>query len=359
MVLDEEPFYELPHEEPLHEHQQWWEPYIDCTLDDVLQQNFDPTERKLPVIILQVRKNNNKLLSTYQSRDSGKTKTSQYAPFHSSYDRLFLFGYRNSPNGRCFAIIRNSSATSKKLCATFTSDSTIVGATGYLLEPRYCNRNLTQDSNLPLLEVEEPFIQHQVLQHLSIPLQVDSMAPGETFFFQLVGVKLTLQTPYMCNSDCGGSQCDRLFLPATANQCGCFSIKTSSIITLQGMAIVKDNNNNELLKVNHRSWTFTKLCVAVTTDATLNSYKQQNLRPLRHHIRDLIQYVNNNDGWNICGWARRGAVHDVSDLKDGVKTRISEDIAAEDVSPHIVSIVPYRNTEEFLNVLGNMKHVVH
>jgi len=111
---------------------------------------------------------------------------------------------------------------------------------------------LMQHSNLSLLQVEEPFIEYLFLQHLSIPVQVDSMAQGETFFFQLVGVQLTLQTPYMYNSYCGGSECDQLFLPATLNQCGCFSIETSSRITLQGMAIIQDQNNNELLKVNHQ-----------------------------------------------------------------------------------------------------------
>jgi hypothetical protein len=69
---------------------------------------------------------------------------------------------------------------------------------------------LMQHSNLSLLQVEEPFIEYLFLQHLSIPVQVDSMAQGETFFFQLVGVQLTLQTPYMYNSYCGGSKCDQL-----------------------------------------------------------------------------------------------------------------------------------------------------
>jgi hypothetical protein len=119
---------------------------IDITINDVLQDNYNPDDKKIPCIILQVKKNETKLLSIYQ-QGKGQKSGSNAAATTSHYDRLVLFGFHESTSGGCFAMIFQSLEASSAFFKCFNGVSILkmVGATGYLLEPCYYRRTLTQD----------------------------------------------------------------------------------------------------------------------------------------------------------------------------------------------------------------------
>jgi hypothetical protein len=52
--------------------QPYWHDYVDITINDVLKDNYNPDDKKIPCIILQVKKNENKLLSIYQHKKLGR-----------------------------------------------------------------------------------------------------------------------------------------------------------------------------------------------------------------------------------------------------------------------------------------------
>jgi hypothetical protein len=57
---------------------------------------------------------------------------------------------------------------------------------------------------------------------------------------------------------------------------------------------------------------------------------------LRSHVSKLVKHVNSHDGWTIVGWTRTGTVKDASEEGN----RDAEDIAAEDVKPHVTYLFP-------------------
>jgi hypothetical protein len=329
--------------------QPYWHDYVDITINDVLKDNYNPDDKKIPCIILQVKKNENKLLSIYQQGKGQKTG-SNAAATTSHYDRLVLFGFRDSTSGGCFAMIFQSSEASSAFFKRFNgvSISKMVGATGYLLEPRYYRKTLTQDSNLPLFETKKAFESFQFENAVPVPLIVDNLTPGDTLFFQLVGVRVLLESVCVQMSKCSGVQCDRLLLPATCTHCCCFQQKVAnSVITLNAVVIAQNLDTDEvILKSEFQSWAFTNLCMIITHDSALSSYTEHNERPMRVQIGEVIRYVNQHGGWDITGWARKGKVLDASDQTEGVRNRLSEDIASDHVNPHIVNLVPHNNTQE-------------
>lgn len=57
---------------------------------------------------------------------------------------------------------------------------------------------------------------------------------------------------------------------------------------------------------------------------------------IRAHVKLLVDLVNDRHGWTVVGWVRTGKVKDANE--EGNREAI--DIAAEDVSPHIVYLQP-------------------
>jgi hypothetical protein len=77
---------------------------------------------------------------------------------------------------------------------------------------------------------------------------------------------------------------------------------------------------------------------------------------MRISIKASVQYVNDNGGWNICGWARRGAVIDAADVREG-NTR-GEEVASEHINPHIISLKPTNTNEAFIRSTQNRRYVI-
>jgi hypothetical protein len=322
--------------------------FHDVSLTEVMTPNFNPDYKRLPCIILQVKKNESKLLSVYQqgrarSFFSGTTQSS------SNYDRLILFGYRSSSIGKCFATLYHSSEASKAFFENFQGLNKLVGVSGYFLEPRFDGKTLTQDSNLPLIDSELSFYPFQFEENIHVPLLPTNMPVGETQFFQLIGVRVLAESLTVHTSKCSGVQCDRLLLPTSSSHCCCFQQKggvsnppfvLSATIIAQNMEV-----DEELLKVKFQSWSFTKLCLVISNDMALSCYSKGNLFQFRAAVSQLIHFVNQNGGWDICGWGRRGKIIDAADQSDAGRHRASEDIASDHVNPHIINMVPHNTTE--------------
>ena len=59
-------------------------------------------------------------------------------------------------------------------------------------------------------------------------------------------------------------------------------------------------------------------------------------RVLRASVSKLVKFVNDRHGWTIVGWVRTGTVKDANEEGN----RDAEDIAAEDVRPHVTYLYP-------------------
>jgi hypothetical protein len=323
----------------------WWEHYATISIDDVMVEDQVTQYKKLRCIILSMKKNEMKLLSIYsRSRGAG---ASNFMPSTTSYDRMFLFGCLGSRIGKCFVVICETSRKSVEFLRKIPGGNAIVGQTGFLMEPLYDGRYLTQNSNLPVFDVADPFVPVLFTAEFPCPLNFE-MPMGETKFFNLYGVKVKFENARMMSANCTGIACDRLFLLGKATVCGCFQNKTKPALTLQGLVTVEGDRDFSLKQIKYRSWTLTELCLVVSVDAEVEQFSEENIFPFRTSISESINFINENGGWDICGWARKGVVVDASDQREGSAVRGSEEIGSDTVNPHIIKMVPHNTSTEVL-----------
>ena len=82
------------------------------------------------------------------------------------------------------------------------------------------------------------------------------------------------------------------------------------------------------------SWRFTRLClknIGMTT--SLDDLKEKTPN-IRDSLRRIVEYVNENGGFDIVGWVRCGTQTDAS------ATGEETDISARGQSPHITCLWP-------------------
>ena len=80
--------------------------------------------------------------------------------------------------------------------------------------------------------------------------------------------------------------------------------------------------------------------------------------PFQASISESTNFINENGGWDICGWARKGVVVDLSDQREGSVARGSEEIGSDTVNPHIIKMVPHNTSAEVLVGIGERRYQI-
>jgi len=197
----------------------------------------------------------------------------------------------------------------------------------------------------------------------SVPLERPDA--GETKYFAYHGCKeLVIGGSIVDNSSCGGRFCDRQIpagsTPGTVVACGCFHRRDKyKIVSEHSLRIPCTANVNEHKWVTvsyFRSLRFDELLFQDGSQRIFDSIELGDPianRVLRNHVSRLVKLVNDRHGWTIVGWVRTGLVKDVNEEGN----RDAEDIAAEDVRPHVTYLYPTdpsdvdpNKTEDYKNV---------
>ena len=313
IIEDEHPQYE----------DDWIGRYEIVGLTSVLQPNFRCQYKRLPVVVLNIKKSTDKLVSLFNNVKKQKIQT---------YDRIILFGWVGSNKGLCFAVIFTESAAAKFFFEDI-KNSTYIGRAGYLLEPEFDGQFLTSDKKLPILLVTSKFyVDNLIIPNVNINPNI--IGPGETAFFSYQHKHVDVETCKIVNACCTGVQCDR-----QSSMCSCFNVKSTAMnsLALSGNVYIDDH------KTKFQSFSFMNMLVSINADHSADSFQGNTLIQMRSRIETIKNYVNANGGWTVIGWMRKGVVYDHSDLVDGKAVKQSEMIESDDVSPHIVRIEPTSN----------------
>ena len=171
---------------------------------------------------------------------------------------------------------------------------------------------------------------------------------GETKYFAYHGCKdLVIGQTKLQKSACGGRFCDRQITAGSAPggvvPCGCFHrtdrhmLVTEHLLEIPCEASV--SGNKRTLINNFRSLRFDEILFErssrrVFEDIELGDHIANTV--LRTRFFKLVDHVNRRHGWTIVGWVRTGKVKDASEEGN----RDAEDIAAEDVRPHVTYLYP-------------------
>ena len=321
----------------------WWkEEFVNVLLDEIMDENFEHQNYRISAIILNVKANNSKrTVNTYFSKKE-KGGTNAFSS-EITYDRIFVLGCLGTDT--CFSVISRSNKQSAMLLGGFIDDhkrKPCVGHPIVILEPIYTERTLGKDNNLPIFDVKRPF---EPYDFPKIPEQKYEV-PRESITKYFILHKMSIQVNFasMQKSSCTSYLCDKQVLRGQDKNCCCFFNSGTSPLVLEAVVKVFDpESENEMIisTPDFRSWNFSNLVIDGLNNvtATLDDFGKQNEKLMRNSIKGIVDYVNENDGWTVIGWLRRGTQVDAS--SKGIKTT-EDEITAESVHPHIIKLFPTR-----------------
>lgn len=263
-----------------------------------------------------------------------------------SYDRLIICGCLADPS-TCFAIVWNTSNEFKR--AIRNLEGIVIGSVIYIGEPEKSNGLL--GSTMPIIiprwplvpikprKSEDLFTEMLPATRFHIP---DGAGEHRHFVFHnvaiaVIGYKLVLETV-----SCSGRFCDRS-QPLVANvSCGCHTINTTRFPVV-GECIVKiglpteaakEAGEEEAVVRNFRSLRTTEVFFEnhESIGALDNQVIEKRTMEFRKKIDTIVDYINQDGGWTIAGWFKKGESQDASTAEAKVDST--------EVTLHLSLLVP-------------------
>ncbi len=327
----------------------FWHHYTEVSFEDLSDPNHRITSTKLTCVLLQIKKHENKQTSKYSIyQNKGKGQSYFSNTLSVSYDRMFLFGlvYKR---GFCIALLSQTVTASSFLVAKLNQNTSSIGSTIVILEPKYEEKSLGKNSVLPIIATSRHLFYTNVTEPFPSPYDLN-LSIGQTRYFMLYQVSISLEGLIIINADCKGVQCDRLLQQGKDSKCGCFHSKLLSPLTVQTIVVVEEPPGQIAFSSDFQSYKLTQLLLTTTLESSLSEFEDENLENVRATVNNTVTHVNNHGGWNICGWMRLGSVIDAADVKAG------EEVASDTVNPHIISLTPSNTTAEFCMELTLLRY---
>jgi|GEM_PF-4253392 len=316
------------------------EPSMDVTLSDVMDSSYVSDDRWLTAVLLNVKKNETARAVSLYSRGSA----SSFGNTDAKYDRIMLLGCLAT--GTCFIVLNTSATKSAALLKKMGQKYMCIGQIIAVLEPKFDGKTLGKNDSLPMIEVKKPFVPYTLSK---IPQQpfLPPEEPG-TRFFLLQKAKIMVSGAMMLKGNCGGFLCDSQNVSHREKGCGCcvYTKGHPAYVVQMDVKVFDTNGVVEVFSMlNYSSWCFTNMVINNITQASkLEDFSDENERKMRQCIKHVVEFVNHNGGWNLCGWMRRGIQIDAGERDK----RVSEEVTAENISPHIVMLRPTSVTTEYV-----------
>ena len=212
----------------------------------------------------------------------------------------------------------------------------LIGRFVIIYEPFNKNGNCLQElpviqSNYPCLPLKSTYISQVPTIAYREPM------PGIWYYFRYKGKKLEFKSAQIVTRTsqkppaCSGVICDRQDPLVKSSGCGCFFVNKSDSIVLQ----VKIKMNEIPIRNEFRSLRLTR--ATVSSLATLSKMSSEDIlcyahKELRDAVKSLCNYINQNGGFTIVGYALRSQQKDASDQ--------NRKIEAEQPNIHLAYVYP-------------------
>lgn len=190
-----------------------------------------------------------------------------------------------------------------------------------IVNPSTVKTFMGENGAIPLLNTAQPIhsVKTDVLPVQRYPIE----AQGNMHAFKLRGVKIQLNNLQVGSVSCGGNMCDALMMHENGiaqDKCACYSIsereaKICLVCDLKISYKREDGGRSYFMISNHTSKQFTRLFMVgfkipvgvIPDNITSNEAARE---ALQMSVLDILELGNNNGGWNISGWTKRGLIVD-------------------------------------------------
>jgi hypothetical protein len=229
-----------------------------------------------------------------------------------TYRRMFTFADYENPNGGTFVLFEKNIDDQKRNEGNLPFGSPIhVGGVYAFIEPSIEASYLGPMMSIitssyplyPLRPVVLPTVPYK-------PAQVNT-----TRYFTLKNVRIKIDGAVIVRTNCTGRQCDRRDVKSTAD-CGCshYDRNAGKSHVVQCDVVAEHPSLASPIKMtNWSSLHFTEECVCdkrLPSDINMNSFPL--IMTYRKSINDMVDYVNDNGGFDTVWWHRQGLQKDAS-----------------------------------------------
>lgn len=274
------------------------------------------------------------------------TKTSQYNSvkkvlLNRTYHRYFLCAdARNPPH--CFGLVTTTMAQTHQLVSN-VADESFVGLSFYLVEPNITTSKMgkylpvltCEDDALIPLKPEDSSVDKA--SHIELPSGLE-----ETYYFELKNRKIKMsriKSPH--DVSCTGVQCDR---QKKKGECICIQFAPGfPLVYTFDIKFDVDPKvmNGETTHVStFRSFRTTEVFFRNFTEysSTTTFDRERHMQQKRRHqMSRMVEYINNNGGWKLIGWCKKGELAIEGEV---------ERVESSDVKLHLSYVYP-SNTKIF------------
>ena len=258
-------------------------------------------------------------ISWTANNNGKKSRVSQ----QTTYNRYFYVADVTNPP-YCAAIITRSGSETNHLVSN-TRGEQLVGMDFYIKEPNLSLKTLGEAT--PVLETSTrdliPLVSNTVnLIPACHDLRPDDLQAGQGGYFVMKDTKINLRRATLCtDTKCIGKQCDRqkrngdcscVYGTAQKNFVYSFDVSFEVPITL--------HSSKKLTIPEYRSLSTTALFFKDHSVREVSMQREENGQTfIRDKIKTMTQIINQNGGWTIVGWMKRGETTDLGTGQDKVE----------------------------------------
>ena len=245
-------------------------------------------------------------------------------------------------------IMQNGTSNSRiwSKCLDLRDNGTVtIGTIFRMISPNLIDQEI---GGIPLLKADQPSM--VMRPPAALPeTPINSNVEGDKCHaFTINGALLTISKTKVCETSCGGFFCDKQradeIVKPTA--CGCFNMLSyrSKLAVAHNITIeALDANQTVIRQKCFSSAAFSRIYLKGSfpqnSNAGMFEHNEQ-YSNLKNAARQNVNIINENGGWTIVGWYKRGMMTDRALI--GNVDQISADDAQVDgdVNYHIVNIIP-------------------
>ena len=265
-------------------------------------------------------------------------------------NRVLIFADASDKSSQVFAIIlHNKTALSQLMNHSNLCNTISIGDMVMIYEPTVADRTL--GGSIPILQYFTCIVPLKTnIWHPEKEITMSSEANNQIHFVRhSLPIELSvLQILTQNQVPCIGTTCDRQTVKCT----GCHGMPNlrKNFVFSVNVEIKNQRSYNAqtgIASFVFRSYNFTKLLLQdIDSFCRLDLQEMQTHRmPLRKAMQKIVSHVNNNGGWTVIGWHRKGIV-----TVDGITEENTN------TKGHIIRLEPTNKTLHLDNAIHQLKY---